>query len=97
MGLGVFLSLKGATGFPVPGKVERKVHACRLRQVLFFARYRTPVVVLDWADCLELEKPGALVRLLRAKIENVEKIPCEVGASPLSSIPLPKHLQGLLP
>ncbi len=97
VGLGVFLSLKGATGFPRPGKPEGKVHASRLRQVLFFARYRTPVVVLDWDDCQELLKPGGLVRLLRAKIENVEKLPCEVPPSPSSSLPLPKHLQGLVP
>lgn len=95
VGLGVFLTLKGATGFPTPGRAEKKIYASRLRQVLFFARYRTPVVVLDWADCQELVKAGALVRILRSRIENVEKLPCEVGASPLAAIPLPKHLQGL--
>ena len=97
VGLGIFLTLMGATGFPTLGKVEKKVYASRLRQVLYFARYGTPVVVLDWADCQELLKPGGLVRILRAKVENVEKLPCEVGATPLAAIPLPKHLRRLVP
>ena len=42
-------------------------------------------------------KPGGLVRILRAKVENVEKLPCEVGATPLAAIPLPKHLRRLVP
>jgi hypothetical protein len=92
--LGVFFSLHGATGF---AKGERAAlrHA-RLRQVLHFARCRTPVIVFDLGDLQKLTTNGSLVRLLEQKIRDVEELainPPEPAAA--IEVELPHHLQDL--
>jgi len=69
--LGVFFTIKGATGFPDEVR-RRSVSDARLEQMLFMARHRLPVVVLDLDDIRQLNAPGALVQILAAKVQEVE-------------------------
>lgn len=66
--LGVFFSDSGASGMSNTGSLQ---HA-RAAQVIFHARTKKYVVVLDRNDILELVHPGALLRILRSKIWDVE-------------------------
>jgi hypothetical protein len=99
VGLGVFFTLEGASGFPVRGKRQRGIRDCRLRQVLYYARSNKPVVVLDKGDLLGLGANGSLPRIMARKIRDVSEL------SGLSTLPgeiavdttlLPKHLKELL-
>ncbi|MFZ5896446.1 MAG: hypothetical protein ACOY0T_35660 [Myxococcota bacterium] len=74
VGLGVFVTLRGATGFPKRGVIRKKLGDAWLRQALFHARTRKPVVVLDIEDLRQLPLDGALPRILRAKIFDVERL-----------------------
>ena len=93
--LGVFFTIKGAKGFPEDTRL-RVVRDARLEQMLFMARHRLPVVVLDLDDIRMLNKPGALVQLLSAKIREVEA--CSGVRLPVVDLEcmadLPNHLKG---
>ncbi len=67
VGLGVFFTLKGATGW----KAGKVVSEARLRQVVHAARTGRPVVVLDEEDVFQLDKPGALLRILQMRVKEV--------------------------
>lgn len=66
--LGVFLSNAGATGM----NTRRSLSDAKAAQIIFHARTEKYVVVLDRTDILQLGQPGALIRILRAKIHDVE-------------------------
>ncbi|NJL40349.1 MAG: hypothetical protein HC899_29095 [Leptolyngbyaceae cyanobacterium SM1_4_3] len=75
VGLGIFFTIKGAAGFPKRGdnRVVCVKHA-RLCQVLFHARSGKKVVVLDKDDIFELDKNGALIKILIRKVKELEEL-----------------------
>jgi len=75
-GLGVFFTLEGATGFPQAGDSAAvlKLSEARLRQALFHAKTSVPVVVLAWSDIEQLARPGSLIRILRDKVGEIERM-----------------------
>lgn len=90
-GLGVFVTLSGAKGF----RDRRKLGSARLRQIVFHASTRIPVVVFDFNDLLSLTKPGSLPRLLRAKIDDIQFLlgePIDPGTCQQQNS-LPEHLE----
>lgn len=98
-GVGVFLTLHGAGGFPAPGDPpQRLLRDCRLRQFLFHARKLKPIVVFDEHDLTSLARGGNFVGMLRQKIADVEE---GVGLSTSSrcgrprKVRLPSHLSSL--
>jgi len=99
VGLGVFFTLNGASGFPERGKVKKLMGDAWLRQALFHARTGLPIVVLDQDDLVELGKAGSLVRLLRGKIMDLERLG---GLSTAPAVAakredLPARLRALMP
>jgi hypothetical protein len=99
-GLGIFFTLKGATGFPKRDQESRqqKLSEARLRQALFHARTGKTVVVLDAQDIFELDKPASLIQILTRKIRDVEHLsglvtePC----SDTLTVDLPSHLAPII-
>ena len=98
-GLGIFVTLNGASGFPKRGDSrKRKASDCRLTQVVFHAKTNKIIVVLDKEDLLELTKNGSLIEVLTRKIRDLSEL------SGLPTVPtenyqetdLPPHLQTLL-
>jgi hypothetical protein len=99
-GLGIFVTLNGATGFPQRNSKERqkKVSDCRLRQIIFHARTNKIIIVLDKEDLFELSKNGTLIELLIRKIKDLS----ELSGLPTASVEhwqedvdLPPHLQAV--
>jgi hypothetical protein len=74
VGLGVFFSLEGASGFPKRGDTRVLcMKYARFTQAIFHAKTGKNIVVLDKEDILELDKNGALIRLLTRKIRELEE------------------------
>lgn len=108
-GLGVFFTLKGATGIPTSGspsakhgKVSplRNVSNCYLRQLLFYASKKKFVVVFDDNDLRALCVDGEnLLLIIRRKIEEIEAntgLPVGVSAPHLTALEsLPEHLKSV--
>lgn len=98
VGLGVFFTLHGASGFPTPAQRQRAIRDSRLRQVLYHAKHARPIVVFDKEDILRLELNGSLPRMLSRKIRDISElsglltVPPEFG----SETDLPDHLKNLL-
>lgn len=85
VGLGVFFTIKGVSGFPQRGNSrQRKISDSRLRQVLFHAKTQKAIVVLDKDDILELNRNGSLILMLERKIRDL---------SELSGLPTPSYEQ----
>ena len=93
--IGIFFTLSGATGFPtLEARQQHKIGQARLQQVLFYARHKTPVVVLTWHDLLKLTAPGSLVRILSAKIRDIEELGNpKLGTRTLEEVELPEHMR----
>lgn len=100
-GLGIFVTLNGATGFPKRNSKERqkKVSDCRLLQIIFHARTNKIIIVLDKEDLFELSRNGTLIELLIRKISDLS----ELSGLPTASVEnwqedvdLPPHLKILL-
>ncbi len=73
--MGVFFTLNGASGFPVPGKPpKRAIGQARLQQALFHARRRKPIIVFRWEDIEQLTKKGSLLQLIDDKIVDLEEL-----------------------
>lgn len=98
IGLGVFLSVEGATGFPERGKKRSTtLRAARLTQAVVYYSAKKPIVVLDWEDIRTLNQAGALVILLERKVREIEEmagLPTPLPSEPVSVL-LPKHLAPL--
>lgn len=94
VGIGVFFTLNGATGFPKPGgSALRKVHDARLEQLLFYVRTGIPIVVIDRHDLAELKTPGGLILLFKQKISEIsEKTGRRLSAADFVDCILPPHL-----
>ncbi len=76
--LGVLFTRFGASGFPDASgsrskKPQRSLKDARATQVLFHARTEKYVVVFSEKDIQALASPGSLVRLLEAKIRDIEE------------------------
>ncbi len=68
IGLGVFFTLNGASGFPKPNSQRRScIKDARLLQIIYSAKTGKKIVVLDKDDILELDERGALIRILIRK------------------------------
>jgi hypothetical protein len=98
VGLGVFFTLNGASGFPQSDDSRlRSIRDSRLRQVLFHAKTQKLIVVLDKNDIFALGKNGTLIRILARKIRDL----CELSGLPtppvdqIEEIDLPPHLKQL--
>ena len=97
--LGVFFSRYGASGFPNSDERSNRARVLRdaqATQVIFHARTNKFVIVLDHEDILQLSKPGALPKILEAKIRNVEEwtgLPSDSVDSEFCVVDLPSHLR----
>jgi len=99
--LGVVFSRMGATGFPkrssdaeTKPKRTRSLRDALATQVIFHAKTGKYVVVLDDYDIQLLTQPGALPRILEAKIGDVEEacgLPLDFNEDWVE-IDLPPHL-----
>lgn len=96
-GLGIFFTLKGATGFPDKklSSRQRKTSDCRLRQALFHAKTGKFIVVLDKEDILKLGKNGTLLQILTRKIRDLRELSgiLTVPIEQFIEIDLPSHLK----
>ncbi|MEM8674763.1 MAG: hypothetical protein AAGF83_12945 [Cyanobacteria bacterium P01_G01_bin.67] len=98
-GLGIFFTLKGATGFPdKKSSRQRKISDCRLRQALFHAQTGKFIVVLDKDEILQLGKNGTLLQILTRKIRDLRELSGlpTVPIEQFKEIDLPPHLEELL-
>jgi hypothetical protein len=96
-GLGVFLSIEGASGFPKRGGKMLALKDARVTQLILHHSIRKPIVVLDWDDIKELDRAGSLITMLRRKIQEIEAMSGE--PTPVPSAPvevLPERLKKLL-
>ena len=74
---------------------KRKLNDAQATQVIFHAKTGKCVIVFTHRDILKLKNPGALPRLLEAKIRNIEEftgLPIEFDED-LKEIDLPAHLK----
>lgn len=98
-GLGVFLTLQGATGFPKNSQSRiRGVSDCLLRQIIFHAKTGKYIVVLDKQDIFSLAQPGSLLLLLSRKIRELQQL-SGLPTQPiqnLNEIDLPDYLENIL-
>ena len=97
--LGVFFTLKGASGFPKRDAKSGVAAAgdAFLTQLLHFSRTQVPVVDLDLDHIRQLTVPGMLLEILE---ERVEALGMQSGKPPHSEHPteasaLPDHLADL--
>lgn len=99
-GLGIFVTLNGATGFPKRNSPrQRAVSDCRLLQIIFHARTNKIIIVLDKEDLFELSKNGTLIELLIRKIKDLSELsglPTASVENCQEDVDLPPHLQVLL-
>ncbi len=83
VGLGVFFTLNGATGFPRNVNArQRNISDSRLRQVIFHAKTQKIIIVLDKNDIFGLGKNGTLIQTLIRKIRDL----CELSGLPTPPI-----------
>ena len=98
-GLGIFFTLKGATGFPDREQKnrQRKLSDARLRQALFHARTGKSIIVFDSQDIFELDKPASLIQILTRKIRDIEHLSgLSIETCNPYEVDLPKHLGTLI-
>lgn len=98
VGLGVFFTLSGASGFPDGSKRQRSIRDSRLRQVLYHAKTGKAVIVFDLADLMALRENGTLVEILIRKIRDISELSgLPAGATEeLIEKDLPAHLTALI-
>ncbi|HSC89614.1 MAG TPA: hypothetical protein VLC09_20165 [Polyangiaceae bacterium] len=93
VGLAIFMTLAGATGFPKRGAKVLGLRQARLAQLLFFAKNEIPIVVLDFQDLVELANGAPLLPLLQAKVVEISE---QMGVWPSppdgAHSDLPSHL-----
>lgn len=99
VGLGIFFTIEGATGFPRrDGHKVLGIRDARLCQVLFYAKTGKKIIVLDKNDIFELDKNGALIRILIRRVKELEEL-SGLQAAPVSQlvdIDLPTHMKKVL-
>lgn len=97
VGLGVFFTLRGATGFPKPGTSQRSLRDCQLRQALYYAKTEKAIIIFDIQDIASLNEPGALPRLIARKVRDLSELS---GSAPNTSpspteVNLPPHISSI--
>ena len=95
-GLGIFLTLKGATGFPKKNEArQRKISDSRLCQVLFHAKTGKFVIVLNEDDISALCENVTLIPTLVRKIRDLFELSGlpTVPSENLKETDLPHHLK----
>lgn len=95
-GLGIFVTLNGASGFPRSREArQRKVSDCRLKQIIFYARTNKIIVVLEKEDLFQLTKNGTLIEVLTRKIRDLSELSGlpTTPAEQFQEIDLPAHLK----
>jgi hypothetical protein len=70
--LAIFFSRKGATGFPPPYKKIKVLKQALSIQMLYHARSGKYIVVFDHDDIQRLLEPGSLIKMILAKISEIE-------------------------
>lgn len=97
VGLGVFLTLFGASGFPTSSQRQRAIRDCRLRQVLYHAKHSRAVVVLNKNDLADLSRNGSLPRILSRKIRDISELSglATLPAEFATEVDLPDYLKAL--
>lgn len=95
VGLGVFFSIAGATGFPERGQKGRvlTLKDARVTQVIVYHRTDKPLIVFDWEDIRQLDQHGSLIKLLEGKIREIEEqtgTPTALPSEP-NEVLLPAH------
>ena len=94
VGIGIFFTINGATGFPKRNaKRRRAISDCWFHQILFHAKTNKPILVLDAEDIFSLDKNGSLIKILERKIHEIEELtglPTEIDEWEV--IDLPPHL-----
>jgi hypothetical protein len=98
VGLGVFFTLHGASGFPTPAQRQRAIRDCRLRQVLYHSKNDRAIVVFDREDLSRLGRNGSLPRMLSRKIRDISELGGLLTVPPEHAFErdLPDHLSSLL-
>lgn len=92
VGLAVFFTIKGASGFP--NTKNGKVGALRnayMHQALYYARKGIPVVVLDYDDVIQMSAPGALLAVIRQRIDDLRTLTGRRGTPPSACPRGPSH------
>lgn len=98
VGMGVFFTIQGATGFPKPGVPQRALRDCQLRQALYFAKTEKPIIIFDLRDLMALNTVGALPRLIARKVRALSELcahPFDPSPTPVE-VNLPPHILSLL-
>jgi hypothetical protein len=98
VGLGVFFTIAGASGFPEGLVRQRSIRDCRLRQVLYHAKTGQSVVVLDRGDLEALTVNGAFIDLLMRKVRDISELtglPADFSDDLQERADLPPHLAEL--
>ncbi|MFG6107676.1 hypothetical protein U2F10_35970 [Leptothoe sp. EHU-05/26/07-4] len=95
--LGVFFTLKGASGFANQGKkTSQNVGNARLRQLLFYIDTGKPVIVLDINDIRTLAENGTFLRIIGRKIQEIEELTgLPTSAESIAEVVLPENLRKL--
>ena len=99
VGLGVFFTIQGASGFPRRGDRRfRCIKDARLCQVIFKAKSGKNIVVLDKDDIFELDKNGSLIKILIRKIKEIEELSglATTSVDEPIDVDLPSHLKDLI-
>lgn len=99
VGLGIFFTLEGASGFPAKGG-SRVIgfKDSRLCQLLFYAKTNKKIIVLDKNDILELDRNGSLIRIIISKVKEIEEasgLPT-VSTEEIIDIDLPDYLKDIM-
>ena len=99
VGLGMFFTIEGAAGFPKrDGRRVVGVRDARLCQLLFHAKTGKKIIVLDKDDIFELNKNGALIRIMIRKVKELEQSSglSTMSVEKLVDIDLPTHLREVM-
>lgn len=100
--VGVFFTRYGASGFPEETEIttvatirQRGLRDAAATQLLFHARTKKYVIVLNDKDIRSLVRPGAFIQILNRKLRQVEEwtgLPVSFTES-YEEVDLPKHLK----
>lgn len=95
VGLGVFVTLNGASGFPgTPKHIPSGLRDAYMHHALYYARRRVPVVVLRYEHVMQLGSAGALLNVLVEEIYETKLLAGRKGEAPSNCpvVPTQPHL-----
>lgn len=99
--LGIFFTRKGASGFPKPERNVSGYKDSRAVQAIFHAKTNRYIIVFDINDIERLKEKGALIKIIKEKIEEIEKstgkyLPNENHQSKQGRVKLPEHIAAVM-